>query len=94
MTTKVLLIAATAALIFQTGVKAMEKKVAIYVAASGKIEMLDPVVKTDEEWKKLLTPEQFEAFEEARAESARRLLAGRRSGFHRRRSWSHSQYRE
>jgi peptide-methionine (R)-S-oxide reductase len=35
-------------------------KVSIYDAATGKVEKVDRVVKTDAEWKKLLTPEQYQ----------------------------------
>ena len=36
------------------------EKIRIYNAATGKTEEVAPVVKSDAEWKKLLTPEQFE----------------------------------
>jgi peptide-methionine (R)-S-oxide reductase len=35
-------------------------KIRIYNAATGKEELVDPVVKTDAEWRKILTPEQYE----------------------------------
>ena len=35
-------------------------KIEIYNARTGKIEKVDPVIKSDVEWKKILTPEQFE----------------------------------
>ena len=41
------------------GVKTAEK-IEIYDALTGKTEKVDPVVKTDAEWKRLLTPEQFQ----------------------------------
>jgi peptide-methionine (R)-S-oxide reductase len=37
-----------------------ELKIPIYVVSTGRIEELSPVVKSDEEWKALLTPQQFE----------------------------------
>jgi len=36
------------------------EKIKIFDAATGKIELVDKVYKTDEEWKKILTPEQFQ----------------------------------
>lgn len=39
---------------------AAEKTIKIFNSASGKIEEVQTVVKSDAEWKKLLTPEQFE----------------------------------
>ena len=35
-------------------------KITLYDAASGKTISVDKIVKTDAEWKKLLTPEQYE----------------------------------
>ena len=35
-------------------------KIEIYNAKTGKVEKVDPVIKSDAEWKKILTPEQFE----------------------------------
>lgn len=37
-----------------------EKTIRIFRADTGKIEEVTPVVKTEAEWKKILTPEQFE----------------------------------
>ena len=36
------------------------EKIKIFDASTGKVEAVDPVIKTDAEWKKILTPEQFE----------------------------------
>ncbi len=36
------------------------EKIEIYNAATGKTEQVDPVVKSDAEWKKILTPEQYQ----------------------------------
>lgn len=36
------------------------QKITIYKTSKGALEEMDRVVKTDEEWKKLLTPEEFE----------------------------------
>ena len=39
---------------------AMDKKIEIYDAATGKTEKVERIVKTDAQWKKLLTSEQYE----------------------------------
>jgi peptide-methionine (R)-S-oxide reductase len=35
------------------------QRIPIYFADTGRVELVDKVVKTDDEWKKILTPEQF-----------------------------------
>lgn len=45
--------------VLRAGLKPKTAKIKIYSVASGKAEEVDPVVKTDAEWKKLLTPEQY-----------------------------------
>ena len=40
--------------------KETSSKIEIYHAKMGQIEKVDPVIKSDAEWKKILTPEQFE----------------------------------
>ena len=35
-------------------------KIEIYNAETGKVEKVEPIVKSDSEWKKILTPEQYE----------------------------------
>ncbi|MBI3252596.1 MAG: peptide-methionine (R)-S-oxide reductase MsrB [Candidatus Omnitrophica bacterium] len=37
-----------------------EMKIKIFNAVTGKVESVDPVIKSDAEWKKILTPEQYE----------------------------------
>ena len=37
-----------------------KETISIYVARTGKVEEVHPVVKTDTEWRALLTPEQYE----------------------------------
>ena len=36
------------------------EKIKIYNAGTGQTELVEPVIKTDAEWKKILTPEQYE----------------------------------
>ena len=36
-----------------------QEKIPIYNARTGKVEQMEKVNRTDEEWKKILTPEQF-----------------------------------
>jgi peptide-methionine (R)-S-oxide reductase len=38
---------------------AMDNKVPIFVEKTGRVELLDRIVKSDEEWQKLLTKDQF-----------------------------------
>ena len=35
-------------------------KIDIFNASTGKVEQVEPVIKSDAEWKKILTPEQFD----------------------------------
>lgn len=43
----------------QEGDPMTQKQIPIFVVKDNAIKLLDPVVKTDEEWKQILTPEQF-----------------------------------
>ena len=36
------------------------KKIPIYNAGTGKVELVEPIEKSDAEWKKVLTPEQYQ----------------------------------
>lgn len=47
------------ALMFLSGAQMKKELVKIYNASTGKVEELEKVVKSDAEWKKILTPEQF-----------------------------------
>ena len=46
------------------------KKIEIYNVRMGKTEKIDPVVKSDAEWRKILTPEQFEIMRHKATERA------------------------
>ncbi len=47
-------------LIFLGAQMKTQEKIKIYNATTGKTELVEKVVKTDEEWKKILTPKQFD----------------------------------
>ncbi len=55
------------------------EKVPIYFVDAGKVELVDKIVKTDEEWKRLLTPEQFHV---ARKKGTEPAFTGEYHGFH------------
>jgi peptide-methionine (R)-S-oxide reductase len=55
------------------------QRVPIYVARTGKVDMLEKVVKSDEEWRKMLTPEQFRV---ARKNGTEPAFTGQYHDFH------------
>jgi peptide-methionine (R)-S-oxide reductase len=55
------------------------KKIPIFNAASGKVEEVTLIVKTDEEWKALLTPQQFRV---ARKKGTETAFTGEYHDFH------------
>ena len=55
------------------------KKVPIYFVKTGKVELVEPVEKTDEEWQKILTPEQFHV---ARKKGTEAAFSGKYHDFH------------
>lgn len=56
-----------------------DEKVAIYFAKDGKVKMVDKVRKTDKEWRKILTPEQFRV---ARKKGTEPAFTGEYHDFH------------
>jgi len=56
-----------------------DQKVPIYFADTGKVELVDKIVKTDEEWKKILTLEQFRV---ARKKGTEPAFTGEYHDFH------------
>ncbi len=56
-----------------------DQKVPIYSADTGKVELVDKIVKTDNEWKKTLTPDQFRI---ARKKGTEPAFTGEYHDFH------------
>jgi peptide-methionine (R)-S-oxide reductase len=56
-----------------------DQKVQIYFADTGKVDLVDKVVKTDDEWKKILTPDQFRI---ARKKGTEPAFTGEYHDFH------------
>lgn len=46
------------------------QKIEIYNVKMGKTELVDPMIKSDEEWRKILTPEQFQVIRRKGTERA------------------------
>ncbi len=59
--------------------EAMDNKVPIFVEKTGRVELLDRVTKTDEEWQKILTKSQFEV---ARNKGTEPAFANKYFDFH------------
>ncbi len=59
--------------------EAMDNKVPIFVEKTGRVELVDRIVKSDEEWQKQLTKEQFEV---ARKKGTEPAFANKYSDFH------------
>lgn len=55
------------------------QKVQIYFTETGKVDLVDKIVKTDDEWKKILTPEQFRV---ARKKGTEPAFTGEYHDFH------------
>lgn len=56
-----------------------DQKLPIYFADTGKVELVDKIVKPDDEWKKILTPEQFRV---ARKKGTEPAFTGKYHNFH------------
>jgi peptide-methionine (R)-S-oxide reductase len=59
--------------------EAMDNKVPIFVEKTGRVELLDRVTKSDEEWQKILTKSQFEV---ARKKGTEPAFANKYFDFH------------
>ena len=51
-------------------IMAETEKIEIYNAKTSKVEKVDPVIKTDQEWRKILTPAQYEVLRHKGTEQA------------------------
>ena len=59
-TAAVILVLAGPLFILGADMKNVPDKIKIYNASTGQVELVEPVVKSDAEWKKILTPEQYQ----------------------------------